>query len=207
MLLSQLANPISHLSIQSTLLYFDMSKQQLFAHLLAHSHHVPNDQPLAQMLATLYSGESSMPEYLGLSETDFYRLIDRHFATATLPKLLLNQPEIRANRLPERQDLCDLLLNCRADMDEEREWIAQIITAGCMKDDHLWQDLWLFSRTELSLLMEHNFPKLATQNYNNMKWKKFLYRQLCHQAGAYLCRAPTCEECTDYLDCFGSEEK
>jgi len=184
-----------------------MSKQQLFTQLMAYSDQVPNDQPLAQMLATLCSGESLMPNYLGLPEPDFHRLLKRHFTTAPLPQPPVNQPEMRANRLPERQDLCDLLLNCRADADEEREWIAHIITAGCMGDNHLWQDLGVFSRTELSLLMQHNFPRLAAQNYNNMKWKKFLYRQLCHQAGAYLCRSPTCEDCVDYLDCFGSEEK
>jgi nitrogen fixation protein NifQ len=183
-----------------------MSKNLIFTQLMAHSHGVPNDPPLAQMLATLYSGESLMPDYLGLSETDFYQLLQRYFGTIELPPLQ-KQPEMHPNRLLERQDLCDLLLKCRRDEDICRKWVADIITAGCMGDNHLWQDLGLFSRTELSALLQHNFPKLAAMNYNNMKWKKFLYRQLCHQEGAYLCRSPTCETCTDYLDCFGSEER
>lgn len=183
-----------------------MSKNLIFNQLMAHSRDVPNNSPLAQMLATLYSGESLMPDYLGLCEADFYQLIQRYFATVELPELP-KQPEMQANRLPERQDLCDLLLKYRKDDDVERKWIADIVTAGCMGDNHLWQDLGLFSRAELSVLLQHNFPKLAAMNFNNMKWKKFLYRQLCHQEGAYLCRSPTCETCVDYLDCFGSEEK
>lgn len=183
-----------------------MSKHLLFTKLMAHSREVPNDLPLAQILASLYSGESLMPDYLGLCETDFYQLIQRHFAAVELPELPKSQPTMHPNRLPERQDLCDLLLKKRRDDDVEREWIANIITAGCMGDNHLWQDLGLFSRAELSELFLYNFPKLFSENYNNMKWKKFLYRQLCHQEGAYLCRSPTCETCADYSNCFGSEE-
>lgn len=183
-----------------------MSKNLIFTKLMAHGQQVPNDLPLAQMLATLYSGESLMPDFLGLDETDFYQLIQQHFGCIELPPLA-KQPEMHPNRLLERQDLQDLLLRNRRDDDVERRWVADIITAGCMGDNHLWQDLGLFSRTELSHLLRHNFPKLFAENYNNMKWKKFLYRQLCHQEDAYLCRSPTCETCTDYLDCFGSEEK
>jgi nitrogen fixation protein NifQ len=184
-----------------------MLKQQLFTQFMAHAQGTPNDAPLAQMLATLYSGRSLMPAYLGLRDTDFEGMITRHFPQVSLPELPLNSPEMRAQRLPERQDLSDLLLSCRLDADVVRDWIADIISAGCMGDNHLWQDLGVFSRAELSVLMTHNFPKLAARNDNNMKWKKFLYRQLCHQAGAYLCRSPTCEKCVDYLDCFGSEDK
>jgi nitrogen fixation protein NifQ len=38
-----------------------------------------------------------------------------------------------------------------------------------------------------------------------MKWKKFLYRQLCLEEGIYVCRAPSCEVCKDYDLCFGPE--
>ncbi len=39
-----------------------------------------------------------------------------------------------------------------------------------------------------------------------MKWKKFIYKQLCITEGIYTCRAPSCEVCADYADCFGPEE-
>jgi nitrogen fixation protein NifQ len=75
-----------------------------------------------------------------------------------------------------------------------------------MANDHLWQDLGLWSRQDLSDLMVRNFPALAAKNDRDMKWKKFLYKQLCLQEGVYLCRAPSCAICCDYIRCFGPEE-
>lgn len=83
--------------------------------------------------------------------------------------------------------------------------MAEIIAAGCMGSDHLWQDLGLRQRTELSLLMAHNFPALAEKNRHDMKWKRFLYKQLCETEGIYTCRSPSCEVCVDYHACFGPE--
>jgi nitrogen fixation protein NifQ len=74
-----------------------------------------------------------------------------------------------------------------------------------MGADHLWQDLGLGSRQDLSELFWRNFPALAAMNQRDMKWKKFLYKQLCFQEGIYTCRAPSCEVCVDYSSCFGPE--
>jgi NifQ. len=41
---------------------------------------------------------------------------------------------------------------------------------------------------------------------SDMKWKKFIYKQLCEAEGLYVCRAPSCEVCKDYDQCFGKEE-
>ena len=51
--------------------------------------------------------------------------------------------------------------------------------------------------------MHDNFRPLAEQNTKDMKWKKFLYKQLCIGEGIYVCRAPSCEVCVDYAACFG----
>ncbi len=83
--------------------------------------------------------------------------------------------------------------------------MAGIVAAGCMGSDHLWQDLGLRQRAELSFLMEHHFPALAEQNCHDMKWKRFLYKQLCEAEGIYTCRSPSCEVCVDYHACFGPE--
>jgi len=64
----------------------------------------------------------------------------------------------------------------------------------------------LWSRDHLSRLMTQNFPALAAKNEHDMKWKKFLYKQLCEREGINACRAPSCEYCTDYLKCFGPED-
>jgi nitrogen fixation protein NifQ len=75
-----------------------------------------------------------------------------------------------------------------------------------MGSDHLWQDLGLWNRGELSRLMEQNFPEVAKRNQKDMKWKRFLYKQLCEAEGIYTCRAPSCEVCIDYHACFGPED-
>ena len=94
----------------------------------------------------------------------------------------------------------------RAHKNMSEQWMAEIVTAACMANDHLWQDLGLWSREYLSRLMKQNFPSLAAKNVHDMKWKKFLYKQLCEKEGINTCRAPTCEYCVDYLKCFGPEE-
>ena len=81
--------------------------------------------------------------------------------------------------------------------------MAHVVAAGCMSADHLWHDLGLWSRTDLTGLMRRNFPALAALNARDMKWKRFLYKRLCEAEGIYSCRAPSCEACTDYAACFG----
>ena len=90
---------------------------------------------------------------------------------------------------------------------DEIEWLISIIVAACLLgENHLWQDLGLFSRDDLSALLTNNFPEMAAQNVYDMKWKKFIYKQLCETEGIYVCRSPSCEYCADYLNCFGDED-
>jgi len=109
-------------------------------------------------------------------------------------------------RSDELDDVRILLIDHRQHRSPSEYWIATIIATGCMAPDHLWSDLGLFSRQFLTQMMELNFPTLAARNDKNMKWKKFLYKQLCAQEGIYICRAPSCEECADYAVCFAEGE-
>ena len=98
-----------------------------------------------------------------------------------------------------------LLLRHRAGEFTSELIIADILAAACAGSDHLWQDLGLAGREQLSRLMWLNFPALARANSGDMKWKKFLYRQLCSSEGIYVCPAPSCGVCKDYAKCFGPE--
>ena len=89
-----------------------------------------------------------------------------------------------------------------ADLDS----VAWAIGCASLGDQHLWQDLGLPSRRELTLLIEHWFPQLAALNVHNMKWKKFFYKQLCLREELLICRAPSCSVCSDHPVCFGPEE-
>ena len=83
--------------------------------------------------------------------------------------------------------------------------LAAMVARRAQRPNHLWQDLGLRNRRELSWLMGRHFEPLAARNSADMKWKKFLYRMICRDTGFLLCTAPTCDECTDYDGCFGDE--
>lgn len=112
-----------------------------------------------------------------------------------------------ALRCDEYEDLLALLLEHRRDHGDESTWLASVVAAACMGDNHLWQDLGLANRMELSELMQTYFPVLYVRNAGNMKWKNFFYKQLCERAGVNACRAPSCRVCDDYHNCFGFEDE
>ncbi|MEO5659862.1 MAG: nitrogen fixation protein NifQ, partial [Polaromonas sp.] len=84
--------------------------------------------------------------------------------------------------------------------------VAWALACASLGNNHLWQDLCLPSRGELSALIGRWFPRLAARNTQNMKWKKFFYKQLCERADLVICRSPSCGVCADYPQCFGPED-
>jgi nitrogen fixation protein NifQ len=160
---------------------------------------------LARIIATWSVGGGVLPDFLGLSPAAFHRLRARLFPRAEIGTRASSGSTVDPSRLPEREDLRALLLEHRGTNDELHEWMSDILVAGCMGSNHLWQDLGLWSRGDLSELMRCFFPGLAARNDRDMKWKKFLYKQLCLREGIYVCRAPSCEVCGDYARCFGPE--
>lgn len=114
----------------------------------------------------------------------------------------------RRRRADEVEEVFALLLehaDPRAGSAAERAAVAEAVAVGCLGDDHLWQDLQLASRAALSALMTRWFPALAAKNVHDMKWKRFLYKQLCDRAQVQ-CRAPSCGACSDHARCFGPED-
>ncbi len=176
----------------------------LYAVLMARAAGLPNDDLLARMLVSQTAQQSALPAGLGLAADDFRALMARHFPGFTLPAALA-QPTDLGERSAEWDELLALLLEYRAGIDASETWLALIVATACMGGDHLWQDLGLWQRADLSQLMSRNFPGLTALNNRDMKWKKFLYKQLCNRAGVYVCRSPSCEVCVDYAKCFGPE--
>jgi nitrogen fixation protein NifQ len=105
----------------------------------------------------------------------------------------------------EEPDLRRLLLDLRSRGAVEEEWLAAIIARRSQGANHLWQDLGLFERAELSAMMRRHFRPLAERNSRDMKWKKFFYRELCRMDGIVICKAPNCADCCDVALCFGDE--
>ena len=154
-------------------------------------------------------GRSCLPFSFGLEQQELSQCL--HYLNKH--ELLLSQAsendviraELLSLREQEFQDLLTLLLRNRADDSVAYTWLAKMVAAGCMGNEHLWRDLGLANRQDLTQLFEQFFPDLAQQNNANMRWKKFLYKQLCEAEGHYVCRSPSCEVCTSYEECFGEE--
>ncbi|MBB4286866.1 nitrogen fixation protein NifQ [Roseospira goensis] len=149
----------------------------------------------------------ALTESLALSPCDLARLIATVFPHAGA--LLDWQPPWPGPRddEPEEPALRALLYDNRTpggDPDLAR-WLARIIARRSLGDRHLWEDLGLGARADLSRLMARHFGPLSERN-QGMRWKKFFYRSLCEQEGVLLCKAPNCEVCEDYALCFAPEE-
>ncbi len=174
--------------------------------MLARSRGDANDPVLARMLASWQFGRGILPRWTGLSAGTFRRLIGFHFPGFPMRAGTVVRPSVPPERDWERRDLRWLLLAHRAGRRRSEVWVADLVAAACMGGNHLWEDLGLWSRNDLTALMMRNFPSLARRNARDMKWKKFLYKQLCAAEGLYVCRSPSCEVCVDYDACFGPED-
>lgn len=142
--------------------------------------------------------------FQGLDAAQLGQLLDRHFPAAR--RLFRLDADAEA-RLPadEFADLLQLLREHRADDAVETDWLACAVAAACAGEEHLYQDLGLPDRRDLSELLRSRFTALFKKNVHDMRWKKFFYKQLCDRQGLNLCRAPICTVCSDYQNCFGPE--
>lgn len=177
-----------------------------YARLMAARRGDPIEESLARILASWFAGVGVMPNWLGLEADAFQDMMCRHFPGFDTEWMVESRRPLDAGRMPEMEDLRNLLVDNRTGRCESEIWMVDIVVAGCLGSDHLWQDLGLWNRADLSKLMTDNFWPLAKRNVKDMKWKKFLYKQLCETEGIYVCRAPSCEVCADYQACFGPEE-
>ncbi|MET0064312.1 MAG: nitrogen fixation protein NifQ [Candidatus Thiodiazotropha endolucinida] len=181
------------------------SPQAAYARVMASRRGDPVEETLARILASWMVGEGAMPEWLGMDECEFWRMMQHHFPNLDTSEMLGIGSAVDQERGAEMDDLRKLLLASRTTHSQSETWMTDIVIAGCLGSDHLWQDLGLWERSELTRLMLENFRPLAIRNTQDMKWKKFLYKQLCETEGIYTCRAPSCEVCADYATCFGPE--
>jgi nitrogen fixation protein NifQ len=183
-----------------------MKRQHYFDDLMACANESANSIWLAQIVASWQAGEGVLPDLMGLGNSQFHALLHHNFPGYWLSSKAVSGSRLDFSRMLEKQDLEQLLRQFALVKTTETEWLISIIVAACLGSDHLWQDLGLWSRSELSALLNHNFPELAARNSKDMKWKKFLYKQLCEAEGLFVCRAPSCEVCKDYPVCFGPED-
>lgn len=160
-------------------------------------------------------GQSSMPYQLGLSASTYKELIatiNDHALTALNKRWVNNASTLQLERSntvtelvnmrdAERTDIINLLKKHRNTTLNFSEVASTIIATACLNSAHLWKSLGFDNRRDLTTWMKINFPDFAAGN-NNMRWKRYIYLQLCQQGGDYVCRAPSCDECSSFKECF-----
>lgn len=147
--------------------------------------------------ATLVNG-------MGLERAELLTLISEVFPALSAPFERILSVEVVFTRQADEACLRELL-GRHASGGKLSLALAAVVARRALRPHHLWQDLGLRNRRELSWLMERHFERLATKNAKDMKWKKYLYRAICRDEGFALCVAPSCGECRDFEGCFGDE--
>ncbi|MER9007213.1 nitrogen fixation protein NifQ [Mesorhizobium sp. M0862] len=160
---------------------------------------------LSRALEEIEAGEATATEATGLSRAELRDVLSRCFPAFPINAFALEEGSEPEPDLEEELLRGLLLAHARPD-DKASARFAKIIARRAMRNDHLWQDLSLFSRSDLGRLLASHFPTLAAGNTQNMKWKKYFYRKLCEAEGFSLCSSPSCRDCNDFESCFGPEE-
>lgn len=163
---------------------------------------IPAVRAMAGVIASGREGRIPALEE-GLGARRFSALVARLF-----PGAVPGDPPPATSPFPavEYGDLMRLLLEHRTQGIEEAEIVAHAVAIASLGANHLWEDMRLDSRAELSALLRRYFHPLAAKNVRDMKWKNFFYKQICEREGFHACRAPRCEDCCDQARCFGPED-
>jgi nitrogen fixation protein NifQ len=150
------------------------------------------------------SADRSLAEAIGLSGNSLRSILAQYFPDA-LDRLKTFGLDSELAVEDDEQALSMLLRRSRSTPGPFSSVVAAIVARRAMQPNHLWQDLGLTNRSELSALMQRHFAPLAARNNQDMKWKKFFYRMICRDDSYRLCAAPSCSECCDFDGCFGDE--
>ncbi|TQF34135.1 nitrogen fixation protein NifQ [Bradyrhizobium sp. UNPA324] len=159
---------------------------------------------LASILAAAVMDGGPVAERIGLSERDLDALLTQCFPSAPVRAFAwIGGCDTSVD--DETVMVRDLLLAQRSTDGEVGHWLAAMVARRAMEPNHLWEDLGLRERPELSRLLTRHFAPLATRNTRNMRWKRFFYRMLCEDDGFVMCATPVCTQCNDFDLCFGEE--
>lgn len=147
-------------------------------------------------------------QWLGLPGAEFRAMLDHYFPGAARSGWAPDAEPVEAMELPcEFGDLVDMLVDGQtpgADALAVR-WAAHALACGCFGNTHLWQDMGLSGREDVSALLVENFRPVFDANVTDMKWKKFFYHRVCERLDIHPCPEPSCSGCEHYTRCHGPE--
>lgn len=157
---------------------------------------------IASILAVSIIDHGDVAKGSGLDDKELDALLRQRFPLAKLDAATIGAG---GGLDDEAAMLRDLLLGHRSCEAQLGSWLAAMIARRAMEPNHLWEDLGLRNRAELSRMLMRHFAPLAERNTRNMRWKRFFYRMLCEDDGFVLCTTPVCTDCSDFDLCFGDE--
>ncbi|MEZ4600412.1 MAG: nitrogen fixation protein NifQ [Syntrophotaleaceae bacterium] len=165
----------------------------------------------ACLLAVAATEPFDTAEALGLSPEDLNGLLRDWFPAADRNLLQGCPPSTRQSPPEVNPEVLAILLShvpsdaggCpRADARR----LSHILAARAAHPGHLWVAMGLFERPELSAAIRRHLPSLADANSQNMRWKRYLFKQVCDLNGGVMCKSPNCGDCADYPLCFPESE-
>lgn len=152
----------------------------------------------------------------GLSPADLAAVLARLFPGAQAARapahadlraqLLAYAARGLASPQPDFTRLLRVLLDACSGQAPTTAWVTSVLAHACLRPDHLWRDLGLTGREDVTALLTRHYPGLAARNTRNLRWKKFLAYSACEHAGLPVAAAPGCAACEDNAFCYGSAE-
>lgn len=149
---------------------------------------------------------------LGLSAQALAELAQRHFAAAdalAFPSSAHSQHQtviVDETHAAFVASMRAFLISLAApDVDAaDTGCLATILAHACLRPDHLWRDLGLAGRDDVTQMLTRFFPEVVARNREGLRWKKLLARELARATGGVPGPAPGCPGCEDFGFCFPS---
>ena len=165
----------------------------------------------ACLLAVAVQDEHKTCEALGLTDRDISALLKKFFPRAE-PDLLQKHNKAELLKPPEiNEEVLGILLEYVPTTLGQHDnlvsvYLCHILAARAALPGHLWVAMGLFERPELTAAIRRHLPSLAEANSQNMRWKRYLFKQVCDRNGGTMCKSPNCGVCSDYATCFADED-
>ena len=165
----------------------------------------------AGLLTLARQEHSSFAAALGVKVTDIDKIFAIYFPgfdPYQVRKTIHNTNSIPTEVNPDILHL--LLSHISRDQNGKRgyisELLAKIISRRTTLPGHLWVSMGFLERPQLTAAIRRHLPTLAMANNKGMRWKRYLFKQVCDLNGGTMCKSPNCGECSDYAFCFAPEE-
>ncbi|MHB1398136.1 MAG: nitrogen fixation protein NifQ [Trichloromonadaceae bacterium] len=160
----------------------------------------------ACLLAVATQESPNLAIALGISDTELTELRATYFPAAALTPSAANHTA----PAPMNEEVLELLLS-HVPQDNQGNahppalWLAKILAARAAHPGHLWVAMGLFERPQLTAAIRRHLPSLAAANHQGMRWKRYLFKEICNRNGGLLCKTPNCGVCSDYALCFATD--